>query len=318
MRKELIDCLPSLVLERPLAPSGQRVVYLARFDDSLIPADVEKPDAEDSDVAFFLHGWQAWGNVVVKVVSGADTDTIARLQAEVDILAAVRPVNFPKLLYANLFIDNPVTDERLTERLYVSIEEFIEGLPLNDICDRYLGNERKISELALGIANALMPLWMHAQRYVHRDIKPANVIIRTNGEVVVIDLGIVRETGAPGLTQTGYLAPHTPGYAAPEQLAGDKSLICFKADFFAIGVVMYELMSGVRPFHSDPNMEMWEVQNATRRIEAPLLGSISNASQSFSDFVAKAMHKEQFKRHRTPGILGDELRALCGSPLNTL
>lgn len=91
-----------------------------------------------------------------------------------------------------------------------------------------------------------MPLWVHAQRYVHRDIKPANVLVRRTGEVVVIDLGIVRETGAPGLTQTGYIAPHTPGYAAPEQLAADKALICFKADFFAIGVVMYQLMSGVR------------------------------------------------------------------------
>lgn len=313
LRTELVDCLPSLVIDRPLAVSGQRVVYLARFDDSKIPSDVEKP-ADDEPA--FLYGWESWGNIVIKVVSGADPDTIARLQAEVDILAAVRPQNFPKLLYANLFIDNPVSDERLAEKLYVSVEEFIDGPPLDSILDQFLGQEPLIAELALGITNALMPLWVHAQLYVHRDIKPANVLIRSTGEVVVIDLGIVRETGAPGLTQTGYIAPHTPGYAAPEQLAGNKSLICFKADFFAIGVVMYQLMSGIKPFHQDPNMDMWAVQNATLRHEPATLNLVSNSSQAFSDFVVKAMQKEQFKRHRTPDIFVEELLALCGRPIN--
>lgn len=271
------------------------MVYLARFDDSKIPVDVDKPSGNDPDEKAFLHGWETWGNVVIKVVSGADTITIARLQAEVDILAALRPTNFPRLLYANLFTDNPVTDEHLSERLYVTIEEFIDGPPLESIHLQFKGDENKIADLALGITNALMPLWVHPQRYVHRDLKPANVLIRSSGEVVVIDLGIVRETGARGLTQTGYIAPHTPGYAAPEQLKADKSLICFKADFFAIGVVMYQLMSGVKPFHSNSSMDMWEVQNATLRHEPPSLNSLSNASHEFSEFVVKAMQKEQFK-----------------------
>ncbi|WP_159591374.1 serine/threonine protein kinase [Hydrogenophaga sp. BPS33] len=287
------------------------MVYLARFDDSLIPGDVEKPTGDDPDEKPFLYGWEGWGNVVVKVVSGADPDTIARLQAEVDILAAVRPANFPRLLYANLFIDNPVTDERLAERLYVTVEEFIDGPPLADICDQYLGQEKYIAKLGLGIANALMPLWVHAQRYVHRDIKPANVLIRSTGEVVVIDLGIVRETGAAGLTQTGYIAPHTPGYAAPEQLGTDKALICFKADFFAIGVVMYQLMSGIRPFHADPDMDVFDVHLATHKHHPQSLAHASSASQAFSDFVEKSMQKEQFKRQRTPDIFVAELQALC-------
>lgn len=313
LRKELQDCLPSLVIDRPLAPSGQRVVYLARFDDAKIPDDVEEPSGDDPDEKPFLHGWEAWGDIVVKVVSGADADTIARLQAEVDILAAVRPSNFPRLLYANLFTDNPVTDERLAERLYVTVEEFIDGHPLENIRDQYLGDEPRIAELALGIANALMPLWVHARRYVHRDIKPANVLIRPTGEAVVIDLGIVRETGAAGLTQTGYIGPHTPGYAAPEQLTSEKALICFKADFFAIGTVMYQLMSGIKPFHSKPNMNMFDVYIATRTHNPQSLATLARASQPFSDFVDKAMQKEQFRRQRTPQIFVEELQALLRS-----
>lgn len=338
LQNELRDCMPSLVIERALAPSGQRVVYLARFDDSLIPedmrraaeaeakakaeakaeaeADVEAPDIDDPDDRPFLWGWESWGNIVVKVVSGADTNTIARLQAEVDILAAVRPANFPKLLYANLFKNNPVTDEPLAERLYVTIEEFIDGHPLEDIWRQFLGDEMRIARLALGIANALMPLWVHPQRYVHRDIKPPNILIRPNGDVVVIDLGVVRETGAKGLTQTGFVAPLTPGYAAPEQFRDERALICFKTDFFAIGVVMYLLMSGNHPFHWDGNMDRLDVQLATLNHDPKPLSELVQVSQQFSDFVEKAMKKAQFERQRTPDIFVEQLEALLGLSKN--
>jgi serine/threonine protein kinase len=288
-------------------------VYLARFDDSRIPTDIPRqPSEDDLDAPPFLYGWQDWGRIVVKVVAGAGADTIARLEAEADILAAVRPVNFPKLLYANHFAENPVTEERLTEPLYLTVEEFIEGSPLEDICSHFVGDEKRTAELALGIANALMPLWVHPKLFVHRDIKPPNVLIRSTGEVVMIDLGIVRETGAKGVTETGYIAPHTPGYAAPEQLKADKALICFKTDFFAIGVVMYQLMSGAQPFRWDPNMDRFDVAVATLKHDPKPLTAICGASQAFSDFVEKAMQKEQFKRQRTPDIFLAELQVLCG------
>lgn len=326
LQDELRVCLPSLVIDRTLAVSGQRVVYLARFDDSLIPEDMRRAaqadanlevlDIDDPDDQPFLWGWESWGNIVVKVVSGADTNTIARIQAEVDILAAVRPANFPRLLYANLFKNNPETEEPLSERLYVTIEEFIEGHPLESIWPAYRGDEQRIATLALGIANALMPLWVHPQRYVHRDIKPPNILIRPNGEVVVIDLGIVRETGAKGLTQTGFLAPLTPGFAAPEQFRDERALICFKTDFFAIGVVMYLLMSGTQPFHWDDSMDRLDVQIATMRHDPKPLSELAQASQPFSDFVERAMKKAQFERQRTPDIFVEQLKALCGQNEN--
>lgn len=326
LRDELGVCMPSLVIDRVLAPSGQRVVYLARFDDSLIPEDMRRAaraavnfevlDIDDPDDRPFLWGWESWGRIVVKVVPGADTDTIARLQAEVDILAAVRPANFPKLLYANLFKNNPETDEPLAERLYVSIEEFIDGHPLDGIWEHFRGDEKRIAELGLGVANALMPLWVHPRRYVHRDIKPPNILVRPNGDVVVIDLGVVRETGAKGVTQTGFVAPLTPGYAAPEQFRDERALICFKTDFFAIGVVMYLLMSGIHPFHWEEGMDRLDVQIATLKHDPKPLSELVQASQPFSDFVEKAMKKAQFERQRTPDIFIEQLEALCGLTKN--
>jgi serine/threonine-protein kinase len=320
LREELRACLPSLVIEHALAPSGQRVVYLARFDDSLIPDEVRRAetqrlqelDPDDPDDQPFLLEWEAWGQVVVKVVSDANNDTIMRLEAEVEVLAELRPANFPKLHYAALIKNNPETDEPLDKRLYVSIEEFIPGNALEAIWPEYIGDEHRIARMALGIANALMPLWVHPQRYVHRDIKPPNILIRPNGEVVVIDLGVIRETGAKGLTQTGYIAPHTPGFAAPEQYKEERTLICFKADFFAIGVVMYQLMFGKNPFMTDPDMDRIDVYVATVRHDPPALSACAGASQAFSDFVEKAMKKVQAERHRTPDIFVSELEALCG------
>ena len=139
LRDDLLACLPSLNLDLALAQSGQRVVYLGHFEDSKIPQDVLQPDGDDPDEKSFLHGWGAWGKIVVKVVSGADPVTLARLQAETAILEEVRPTSFPRLLYCNLFTENPVTDERLKERLYVSIEEFVDSIPLSVIVDNYRG-----------------------------------------------------------------------------------------------------------------------------------------------------------------------------------
>lgn len=310
LRGHLCACLPSLIIDEVAAESGQRVVYYAHFDDSLIPADILPPDAE-LDEAGFLHGWGGWGQIVVKVVAGAGADTLARLQAETAILEEVRPADFPKLLYSNLFTENPVTEVRLPEGLYVTVEEFIESSPLNEIIDRYRGDESAIVKLAIGVANAILPLWEHPKKFVHRDIKPANILIRPSGEVVVIDLGIARETGVEGLTQEGWgRAPVTVGYAAPEQIANDKAAISFKSDFFALGVLMYVLLSGAMPFHPRIGMDMAEVAEATETLDPPVLKDLCGASEAFSAFVEKTMMKKPWQRHRTPEIFINELNAM--------
>lgn len=312
LRDDLLACLPSLAIDRLLAESGQRVVYLAHFKDAEIPSDVLPPSEENPEEKPFLYGWESWGSIVVKVVSGADTQTLARLQAETAILEEVRPSNFPKLLYSNLFTENPVSEERLPERLYVTVEEFIDSMPLNELFAQCAGNEKRVVELALGIANALLPLWQHPKRFVHRDIKPANILIRRSGEVVVIDLGIARETGAPGLTENGWgRAPFTVGYAAPEQIANDKNSISFKSDFFSIGVLMYRLLSGNEPFQPKQGMATHEIIMAAQSYHPATLTIAAKSSQAISDFVTKTLEKEPFKRHRTPAIFIQELRALA-------
>lgn len=306
LRADLKACLPSLVIEEVAATSGQRVVYFCRFDDSLVPVDGED--------AAFLRGWQSWGRVVVKVVAGASPEALTRLEAESRILREVKPAQFPALLYSNLFADNPTTDDKLPEALYVSVEEFVESRTLADHIDSYVGKPPEVARIALGIAEALLPLWVHPRGFVHRDIKPANVLLKSDGTVVVIDLGIVRETGGAGVTKDGWgNAPLTVDYAAPEQIANNKEAISFKTDFFAIGVLMYRMLSGCHPFKVHPRMEEHEVALAVEGKAHRPLGELGCADERSCQLVEALLRKAPYQRPRTPALLIDQLQAIQGA-----
>jgi Serine/threonine protein kinase len=87
----------------------------------------------------------------------------------------------------------------------------------------------------------------HDQGIVHRDIKPANIFITRNREIKVADFGIARVM-ATSKTQTGVVMG-TPSYMSPEQIAGKK--VDGRSDLFSLGVVLYELIAGERPFNGD-------------------------------------------------------------------
>lgn len=291
------------------AESGQRVVYFGHFEDALISPDVIEALTEEP--SNFLLGWEKWGRVVIKVVANASADALARLQAETSILSEVRPSNFPTLLYCNLFIENPVSDEQLPEKLYVSIEEFVVSSTLAHTMEAYERNVHAVVDLCIGIANALSPLWLHPRRFVHRDIKPANILIKPCGNVVIIDLGIVRETGSIGLTSTGWgNAPLTLDFAAPEQIANDKDAISFKTDFFAIGVLMYRLLAGEHPFRTKGYMDDFELAQAIENDSPKSLEDLNVAESEVSDFVIWTMEKLPWKRPRTPALFIEKLTAL--------
>lgn len=307
LRDDLTACLPSLLIDEVAAESGQRVVYFGRFDDALIPEDIPVDSV-------FLRGWQAWGKVVVKVVSGASHESLTRLEAESRILREVKPSQFPALRFANLFVDNPVTDDKLVQSLYVSIEEFVESQTLSQLLGSYIGCTREVARIALGIAEALEPLWVHPLRFVHRDIKPANVLIRPDGTVVVIDLGIVRETGQPGITREGWgNGPLTLDYAAPEQIANDKDAISFKSDFFAIGVLMYQMLTSTHPFRTRGGMDQYELARAIQELPHKPLGELGCNDGRTCALIDNLLRKAPYQRPRTPALLIQELRLIHGS-----
>lgn len=121
--------------------------------------------------------------------------------------------------------------------------EFVDGILLSD----YVLHRPRIDLTAVGliIGQVLAALaYAHARGIVHRDIKPANIMLLDNGAVKVTDFGIAR-LDSTALTRNGEMIG-TPNYMAPEQFTG--ATIDRRTDVFATGVVLYELVTGARPF----------------------------------------------------------------------
>ena len=99
---------------------------------------------------------------------------------------------------------------------------------------------------------------MKGKAIVHRDIKPANIRVRPDRTPVIIDFGLARHLNLPDLTQTNEgAAIGTPQYFAPEQFDGTKHDIDHRTDLFALGILLYEALTGESPFYN-PKMRTWE------------------------------------------------------------
>jgi tetratricopeptide (TPR) repeat protein len=200
-------------LIRPLGQGGMGVVYLAM--------DVEL----GREVAIkFLHHWRA--------ARPADE---ARFRREAQATAALDHPNIGTIYEVG---------EHEGERFLAMA--FYDGTTLGHLLatqpDRRLP-VATAAAIAGQLASALAAA--HAAGIVHRDLKPDNVMVLPDGRVKLLDFGLARRLDAQALTEEG-LAVGTAAYMAPEQLAGERSGTA--ADLWALGVVLYEMLAGRRPF----------------------------------------------------------------------
>ena len=298
-RELLTHLFPALDIESNLRPSGQRLVYFCRFKDG----------CKDTLQA----QWDQWGPVVLKVSEDVHPTVIARLEKEREILNGLCSPFFPRLLYCDVFSSDPVTDTRLPYRLFVTIEERVDGVPLTD-CRGAFATEATVARLMFELVEGLTLLWEHPQRIIHRDLKPDNILVRPNGRPVIIDLGIVREQGVAGLTGTHWqMGPCTPAYASPEQLKNEKRFITYKSDFFSLGVLTYELLTGNNPFMLTPVDPIEVVTHRALTLQPPALAGLGLASPQLSMLVERLMAKEPYMRPRTVREFKNTLQGIVGS-----
>lgn len=122
--------------------------------------------------------------------------------------------------------------------------EYVDGLDLGTLLEREKPLPWRIAAtIALEVARGLEAI--HAEGMLHRDLKPHNLLIGRRGEVKITDFGLALDTRGAALTQPG-IAVGTPPYMAPEQLRGER--VDSRADLFAFGCVLYELLVGRPPF----------------------------------------------------------------------
>ena len=157
--------------------------------------------------------------------------------------------------------------------------EYVDGLDAASAIEKCDTLPPRIAALiALEVARGLEEL--HARALIHRDLKPDNVLLGRGGEVKIADFGIAHDARARGLTKSG-ISLGTPAYMAPEQLRGEK--VDPRADLFAFGVLLYELLAGRVPFAPDEESDAGaddapeDRPSLLQRIEAGLFRSLRRA-----------------------------------------
>jgi Protein kinase domain len=236
--------------------------------------------------------------VAVKVLSppyDRDPAFVERFRREARAAAAL---NHPNIV--------AIFDSGSAAGTHYLVMEYVQGHTLVDLLRRQgvLAPGRAV-EVARWVCQALAAA--HAEGLVHRDIKPANVLVSQTGLVKVADFGIATAAGTPALTGGAALLG-TAAYLSPEQAQGRE--VDARSDVYALGCVLYELLTGAPPFVADSPMAVLAQQVA----EAPTPPSQRNpqVGPDLDAVVMTALAKEPARRYQTATAMGQELVRIVG------
>jgi len=174
------------------------------------------------------------------------------------------------------------------ESAYIAME-FVEGTPLDTLLEP--GRPTAPARVAAWMGDLLQGLdYAHARGVVHRDIKPANLLITSGAQVKISDFGIARIESST-LTQAGAMVG-TPSYMSPEQFRGEP--VDGRADIFSAGIVLYQLLTGARPFTGPAATVMQQIMNEQPGAPSQVLPALGTR---FDRVVATAMAKAPAQRY---------------------
>jgi len=233
--------------------------------------------------------------VAIKILHGhlaQDKDFITRFEREAQAAASLKHDNIIDML-----------DYGETEGVYYIAMEYVDGKSLKDIITsvRFIPHDIALAiiyDICRGIEHA------HKKGVVHRDLKPANILINKDGRVKITDFGLAQAQDLTSITVTGAIVG-TPAYMSPEQAAGKK--IDARSDIFSLGVVVYEMVTGTKPFGGETYSS---VIHAILTVPAPKpIDANPLVDDSISTIIEKMLQKEADMRYQNIANLSEDVYA---------
>jgi serine/threonine protein kinase len=266
--------------------------------------------------------------VALKIVrpAAASEQVLRRFQREREILASLDHPNIARIL------DGGTTEDGLP---YL-VMDYVEGETIDAYCDHHRLDVSARLKLFRDVCAAVQ--YAHDHRVIHRDLKPTNILVTKDGVVKLLDFGIakvaVQEADGPTMLTRSDMLLMTPEYASPEQVTGGSTTP--STDVYSLGVILYELMTGRRPYRlrsriihevvrviceEPPTRPSAVVMEKEGEDAAQLSADISRVRATSSSvelkrqlrgdidsILLKALEKESEKRYKSPHDLSEDLR----------
>ncbi len=231
------------------------------------------------------------------IISGrlASEEEIKRFEREARSVAALEHPNIVSIYEV----------DQIGQHHYFTMK-FIDGQDLNDWSQeapRTVPEKiRVLSELCDGIDYA------HRQEIIHRDLKPGNILVNREGTVQIIDFGLAKKLSGLRTAITGEQLIGTPLYMSPEQLLGDASSAGPRSDIYAIGSVMYELLTDSKPFTADTLFDL--MQKVGNTLPKAPTEHVADLPSAIDEICLRCLAKDPLERYASAGEVANALRAI--------
>ena len=200
---------------------------------------------------------------------------------------------------------------RSDEGVCYLVSEYVEGETLENRLTRGRGDFRATATLVAEVADAVQHA--HEHGIVHRDLKPSNIILDKSGHPHITDFGLAKRQQADASATSDGRVLGTPAYMAPEQAAGKPDAVDSRTDVYSLGVILYEMLTGERPFQGLKRLLLLQVLEDEPRPPRQLE---SRVPKDLETICLKAMSKVPARRYATAAQMSADLRRfLAGEPI---